>query len=100
MNYIVRHRNIGKTAQLDALAREAGRVYSQTVTTFWRIVRKHGVWLSKYSMQRLITQGELHAHTIHACVDALYNSLRSWRARRKSDPNAHPPRRRRKFFRV
>lgn len=100
MNYTVRRQSIGKSHQLDALALEAGRVYSRTVTSFWRIVRKHGVWLSKFAMQRLITEGTLHAHTIDACVDAFYNSLKSWRARRKSEPTAHPPRRHRKFFRV
>jgi putative transposase len=37
--YQVRRVNIGKTQQLDELARECGRLYSQVVTSFWRTVR-------------------------------------------------------------
>lgn len=40
MNYTVRKQHIAKSEQLDALALEAGRIYSLTVTTFWRVVRK------------------------------------------------------------
>ena len=35
MNYATRHQHIGKFPQLDALALEAGRIYSLTVTTFF-----------------------------------------------------------------
>lgn len=38
--YQVRRVSLGKTAQLDELARECGRLYSQTLTAFWRTVRK------------------------------------------------------------
>ncbi len=100
MNYTVRKQHIGKNEQLDALALEAGRIYSLSVATFWRVVRKKGIWLKPSSMMRLISEGNLHAHTIDATVQAFYAGLKSWRARRKTDPNAHPPRRRRKFFRV
>src|SRR5205807_3491758 len=31
---------------------------------------------------------------------AFFANLKSWRQRRKNDPNAHPPRRRRWYFRV
>jgi putative transposase len=37
--YQVRRLNIGKTQQLDELARECARLYSQVVTSFWRTVR-------------------------------------------------------------
>ena len=39
-NYQVRRVSIGKTDQLDELARECGRLYSQTLVSFWRTVRK------------------------------------------------------------
>jgi len=100
MHYMVRRQHIGCSDQLDTLALEAGRVYSQTVTTFWRTVRRKDIWLKPSSMMRMVNEGNLHAHTIDATVQAFYASLKSWRARRKTDPNAHPPRRRRKFFRV
>jgi hypothetical protein len=42
----------------------------------------------------LFTSDKLHAHTSDACVQAFCASMQSWRARHKTDPNAHPPRRR------
>jgi len=98
--YQVRRVNIGKTAQLDELARECGRLYSQTVTSFWRTVRKKGIWLKPSHLMRWHTSDKLHAHTADATVQALFASLNSWRKRRKSDPDAHPPRRRRYYFRI
>jgi len=98
--YQVRRVNIGKTAQLDELARECGKLYSQTVTSFWRTVRKKGIWLAPRHLMRWHTSDKLHAHTADACVQAFFASLKSWRERRKSDPDAHPPRRRRYYFRI
>ena len=46
------------------------------------------------------TSDKLHAHSADACVQAFFASLKSWRARRKTDPDAHPPRRRRYYFRI
>ena len=98
--YQVRRVNIGQTAQLDTLARECGKVYSQTVVSFWRTVRRKGIWLQPKHLMRWHTSDKLHAHTADACVQAFFASLKSWRARRKSDPDAHPPRRRRWYFRI
>jgi putative transposase len=98
--YQVRRVKIGKTAQLDELARECGRLYSQTVVSFWRTVRKKGIWLKPSHLMRWHTSDKLHAHTADACVQAFFASLKSWRARRKTDPDAHPPRRRRSYFRI
>ena len=44
-NYQVRRVSLGKTNQCDELARECGRLYSQTLVSFWRTVRKQGIWL-------------------------------------------------------
>jgi putative transposase len=98
--YQVRRVNIGKTPQLDGLARECGKLYSQTVTSFWRTVGKKGIWLKPSSLMRWHTSHKLHAHTADATVQAFFASLKSWRKRRKNDPNAHPPRRRRWYFRI
>jgi putative transposase len=51
-------------------------------------------------MMRWQTSPALHAHTADACVQAFYASLKSWRTRRKIDPDAKPPRRRKWFFRI
>ena len=98
--YQVRRVHIGKTPQLDELARACGKLYSQTLVSFWRTVRKKGIWLQPKHLMRWHTSDKLHAHTADACVQAFFASLQSWRARRKTDPDAHPPRRRRYYFRI
>jgi len=98
--YQVRRVNIGKTSQLDELAHACGELYSQTVIFFWRTVRHKGIWLKCAQMERIFTSDKLHAHTSDATVQAFYASLKSWRERRKTDPNAHPPRRRHWYFRI
>ena len=98
--YQVRRVKIGTSAQLDELARECGRLYSACLVSFWRTVRHQGIWLSPAQMMRWHTSKQLHAHTADACVQAFFSALKSWRARRATDPNAHPPRRRRWYFRI
>jgi putative transposase len=63
-------------------------------------VRHKGIWLKAKQLMRLFTSDQLHAHTSDACVQAFFAALSSWRARRKTDPNAHPPRRRTWYFRI
>ncbi len=98
--YQVRRVNIGKTAQLDELAHACGELYSKTLVFFWRTVRHQGIWLKPKHLMRLFTSPNLHAHTSDACVQAFFASLTSWRERRKTDPTAHPPRRRKWYFRI
>jgi transposase len=50
--YQVRRVNIGKTDQLDELAHECGRLYSQTLASFWRTVRHKGIWLKPKHLMR------------------------------------------------
>jgi putative transposase len=98
--YQVRRVHIGKSAQLDELARECGRLYSQTLVSFWRTVRHKGIWLKPKHPMRWHTSTKLHAHTADACVQAFFASLKSWRARRKVDPTAKPPQKRKWYFRI
>ena len=98
--YIVRKLKIDKTPQLDELARAAGELYSKTLVSFWRTVRKKDVWLSGYSMERWHISNQLHAHSSDAITQSFYASLKSWRSRRKLDPNSKPPKRRRWFYKV
>ena len=98
--YIVRQLKIEKTSQLDELARAAGELYSRTLVSFWRTVRKKDVWLSGYSMEKWHTSDKLHAHTSDAITQSFYASLKSWRSRRKADPLSKPPKRRRWFYKV
>jgi putative transposase len=96
----VRRVKIGKTAQLDELARECGRLYTQTQVSFWRTVRHKGLWLKPKHLMRWHTSEKLHAHTADACVQAFFASLKSWRERRKTDTTAKPPRKREWCFRI
>jgi len=98
--YHVRRVNIGKTPQLDELAHECGELYTQTLVFFWRTVRHKGIWLKAKHLMRLFTRKSLHAHTADACVQAFFANLESWRERHKTDPTAHPPRRRKWYFRI
>jgi putative transposase len=98
--YQVRRVHIGKTLQLDELAHACGELYSQTLVSFWRTVRHTSIWLKPKHLMRWHTSTKLHAHTADACVQAFFASLSSWRERRKTDPTAKPPRRRKWYFRV
>ncbi len=98
--YQVRRVHIGKTKQLDELAHACGEVYSKTLVFFWRTVRHKGLWLKAKHLMRLWTSDKLHAHTSDACVQAFFAALASWRQRRKTDPTARPPRKRKWYFRV
>lgn len=98
--YDVKRMNIGKTPQLDMLAHACGEIYTQTLVSFWRVVRKKGIWLKPKHLMRRHTSDKLHAHTADACVQAFFASLSSWRERRLVDPKARPPRKRKWYFRI
>lgn len=98
--YDVRRLHLDQTPHLDALARAAGDLYSRTMIAFWRTVRKHGVWLKPSTMMRWHTSAQLHAHSADAVVQNFYAALKSWRKRRKTDPHAKTPHRRRRYYRV
>ncbi len=98
--YVVRRLKLGRSEQLDSLARAAGDLYSRTLVSFWRVVRKKGIWLKPSSLMRWHNSDALHAHSADAVVQSFFASLQSWRKRRKADPQARPPKRRRRFFKV
>jgi putative transposase len=99
--YFVRKINLDKTTLLDRLARAAGELYSRTLTTYWRIVRKKGVFLSQYGMEKLCISDQLHSHTSDAIVGNFYSSIKSANARKKAGSNgAKYPRRRKYFYKI
>ena len=99
-NYTVRKLKLEYTEQLNQLAHAAGELYSQTLVSFWRTVRKKNVWLSGYTMERWLMSDKLHAHSSDAVTQSFFASLKSWRKRRKIDPNSKPPRRRKWYFKL
>jgi putative transposase len=99
-NYSVKKLKLEYSEQLNQLARAAGELYSQTLVSFWRTVRKKNVWLSGYTMERWLMSDKLHAHSSDAVTQSFFASLKSWRSRRKTDPNSKPPKRRRWYFKL
>ena len=100
MFYITRQLKIGKSKQLDVLSRNAGIVYSKTVTTFWRTYRHSNHWLSLNAMQRIIRSETLHSQTVQGIIQSFYEALRSWDVLRKNNPSAKPPRLQKKHYSV
>lgn len=100
VNYTVRKLKLGYSEKLNQLAHAAGELYSQTLVSFWRTVRKKNVWLSGYTMERWLISDKLHAHSSDAITQSFFASLKSWRKRRKTDPTSKPPRRRRWYFKL
>lgn len=101
--YVVRRLKLGISEQLERLALAAGELYSKTLVAFWRVVRKKGLWLKPASFMRWFpnsNQNELHSHSADAVIQTFFAALQSWRRRRKADPNAKPPKRRRRYFKV
>ncbi|WP_156920606.1 RNA-guided endonuclease InsQ/TnpB family protein [Thermicanus aegyptius] len=98
--YIVRKLKIGKTKELDNLARNAGETYTKVLVGFWRVVRKKGIWLSPNAMMKMVKNRNLHSQSTQAIVQTFFASLKSWRERRKTDLKAKPPKRRRRYFRI
>src|SRR5207248_2427345 len=98
--YTVRTLKIGRTEQMDALARAAGELYSQVVVWFWRTVRHKDLWLKAKHLMRWLTSALLHAHSSDAVVQSFVAALASWNARREEDPEAKPPHKRKRFYRV
>ena len=93
-----RQKRIDRSEELEKLSHEAGEVYSQTLVTFRRILRKKNIWLSQYGMQRLIRNENLHSQTVQGIVETFYANVKSWRALRKTNPKARLPKKRRWYF--
>ena len=100
VNYTVRKHRLEYSEQLKELAHAAGELYSQTLVSFWRTVRKKNVWLSGYTMEKWLMSDRLHAHSSDAVTQSFFASLKSWRSRRKTDPNSKPPKRRKCFYKL
>ena len=90
------------TPELDALALEAGRVYSKVVSLIRKIKRKKGFWLSEKSVKKYMRlRGyNLHSQTVQAIIESYFDSLKSYFQVVKCNPDAKPPKRTPKFFKV
>ncbi len=59
--YEARRLHLEPSPQLDPLAQAAEELYSRTVVSFSRTVRKQGVWLTPSALMRWHTSDRLHA---------------------------------------
>ena len=100
--YITKTIKHKRTPFLDTLARESGRCYSKIVSLVRKTQANKGFWLSKDAVQQYMRHREyaLHSQSVQACADAYFDSLGSFFEVRKSNPDAKPPKRTPKHFKV
>lgn len=71
--------------EADALNRESGRVYTETLVWQYRIYRRKGVWLSPGASERLgdaLSPTTLHAHSRDAAQQAFHKACKTAKANR------------------
>jgi len=102
--YLTRKLKLGRTDQLDRLARRAGDLWSTVAKWHWRFVDRQGYWLSKGQAQTMYCKGYggLHSQSAQAVADSFYDSLKSWRKKRKSGnyEGLRPPYKQKRYFKV
>ena len=100
--YTTKKIKVTPTPELDTLAQESGRVYCKVVSLIRKIKRKKGFWLSEKAVKKYMKlRGyQLHSQTIQAIIESYFDSLKSYFRVVKSNPDAKPPKRTPKFFKV
>ena len=103
--YLTRKLKLGRTDQLDRLARQAGDLWSTVAKWHWRFVDRQGYWLSKYQAQKMYCNGQsggLHSQSAQAVADSFYEALRAWRKKRESGnyKGLRPPYKQKRYFKV
>ncbi len=102
--YLTRKLKLGRTDQLDRLARRAGDLWSKITAWHWRFVDRQGYWLSKGQAQKMYCKGfdGLHSQSAQAVADSFYDSLQSWREKRESGnyEGLRPPYKQKRHFKV
>ena len=102
--YLTRKLKLGRTDQLDRLARRAGDLWSTIAKWHWRFARRQGYWLSKGQAQKMYCKGfdGLHSQSAQAVADSFYDSLQGWRKKRDSGnyEGLRPPYKQKRYFKV
>ena len=91
-----------ETEYLDMLAREAGRCYSKTVSLIRKTHKHKGFWLSQGAVNKYqrLRGYKLHSQTVQLVADSYYSALKSYFNVVKTNPDAKPPKRTPKYFKV
>jgi putative transposase len=72
-------------SEADALNRESGRIYSETLIWQYRIYRRKGIWLSPGASERLgdsLSSTTLHAHSRDAAQQAFHKACKTAKVNR------------------
>jgi putative transposase len=95
---------LGKTDSLDRLARRAGELWSTVAKWHWRFVDRQGHWLSEGQAKKMYCKGfdGLHSQSAQAVAECFYESLQSWRSKRKSGnyEGLRPPYKQKRYFKI
>ena len=100
--YITKTLKQKKTQQLDTLACESGRCYSKVVSLIRKTFQRKGFWLSQNAVQKYMRLRGfcLHSQTVQGCIHSYFDSLKSFFEVRESNPEAKPPKRTPRHFKV
>ena len=87
------------TEHLDGINRLGGRIYSKTVSLAFKTHEQKGFWLSDGGLKAYLKfkRYPCQAHSVQAIIDDYCGARRSFFANRKTNPNAKPPNKTRKF---
>lgn len=86
----------------DALNRESGRIYTETLVWHWRLCRRQGIWLRPGAAEKLgdsFSETTLHAHSRDAAQQGFYQACQTAQACRAAGRETRYPHRR-KFYRT
>ena len=87
------------TEQLDAINRLGGQIYSKVVSLAFKTHRRKGFWISDSGLKAYLKfkKYPCQAHSVQAIIDDYCGARRSYFANAKTNPNAKPPHKTRKF---
>ena len=87
------------TEQLDGINRLGGRIYSKTISLAFKTHGRKGFWISDGGLKAYLKfkRYPCQAHSVQAIIDDYCGARRSFFANRKTNPNAKPPNKTRKF---
>ena len=87
------------TEQLDAINLLGGRIYCKTVSLAFKTHKQKGFWISDSGLKKYLRHKAYpcHSHSVQAVIDDYCGARRSFFENRKSNSNAKPPHKTRKF---
>jgi putative transposase len=87
-------------AEADALNRESGRVYTETLVWHYRTYRRTGIWLSPVAAEKLgdfLSETTLHAHSRDAAQQGFYQACKTAKACRAEGLSVRYPHKRKSY---